>query len=167
MNKYAADPKTTTLEAAKIWLRGEVAAGAKCPCCSQLAMLYKRPLTSAMTRVLIALHRRKSSGDWVHVQRFLSEAKFPPSIAASGDYAKLRYWGFIEQQEGEREDGSSRNGFWRITDKGRAFAKGETRVPGHAFVFADRVLRFDEKRLVDVRDALGKKFRYDDLMRGD
>jgi hypothetical protein len=119
-----------------------------------------------MTRVLIALHRHQPAEEWVHVQKFLAKARFPAAIAASGDYAKLRYWGFIEQQKGEREDGSSRNGFWRITGVGREFVEGKTRVPGHALVFADRVLRLDPDQQVDVRDALGKKFRYDELMQG-
>lgn len=154
------------LERARAFLRQHLKTpqGAHCVLCTQLAKVYYRSLGASMAYVLCLLDRETAPGEWVHVQNLLGKKQLPSAVAASGDYAKLRYWGFIEAQDREREDGSSRNGFWRITDKGRSFARGETRTPSRAVVYADKFLRLDDKKTVSIREAFGKRFNYDDLM---
>jgi hypothetical protein len=159
------DPVIATLNDAKVWLRGEVKEeGAPCPCCGQLAKVYRRALNASMAYVLMLIYRHHPEGS-VHIQKLLSTLKLPSAVAASGDYAKLRYWGFLEQQSGEREDGSSRNGYWQITEAGKRFVLGESKTASHAVIYNDKLLRLDNSDQVDIREVLGKKFRYDELMR--
>src|SRR5947209_7322775 len=98
-----------TLGKARDELRQLVEEGYRCPCCTQFAKVYRRPIHATMARELIALYRTAGT-DWCD----------PPQSAAlrGGDLAKCRYWGLIEAQEGEREDGSDRIGIWRMTDLG-------------------------------------------------
>ena len=153
-------------EPALVWLRNACreAAGARCPFCTQLVKIYDRTINSSMAYVLILLDRHTKPGESVHVQRFLGALKLSSAVAASGDYAKLRYWKCLEQEEARREDGSPRNGYWRITEVGRKFVRGEIRLPRVAKVFSDRLLRLDDETTVSIQESLGRKFRYADLM---
>jgi hypothetical protein len=145
-----------TLAGAREWLRGNVEDGAACPCCGQFAKVYRRKIHSAMARDLIIAYR-KADLDWFHVRTTLGHD--------GGDFAKLAYWQLIVEHPGEREDGSSRAGWWRISLTGEAFALGKSRIPKYARIYNGRLLGFSDDR-VGIRDALGSRFRYDDLMAG-
>lgn len=86
-------------------------------------------------------------------------------VCSSNDGALLRYWGLIEEVPGLRKDGSARVGFYKITDLGKSFASGASRVPSHAYIYDSRLLRLSDEDTVDIREALGKKFNYEELMR--
>lgn len=162
--KFKSDPNTATLEDAKTWLRERLSDGADCPCCNQFTKLYVRSFLATMAYTLIQLNRASREGTpWIHIQEMLTKARAPSSIASSGDYAKMRFWGLIEPCPERREDGSKRNGYWRITDAGRAFVEGKTAIPSHVLVFGDTFLGTSGPP-VTVREALGKKFNYTELM---
>jgi hypothetical protein len=74
--------------------------------------------------------------------------------AAGGDHAKLRYWGLATQ---------GRDGRWEVTRRGRDFALGHIPIPEIAYVFNGVVHSYSEKQ-VYVRDRMGKRFDYDQLM---
>lgn len=141
---------------ARKWLRAEAAAGgAKCPCCTQFTKVYRRPLNSGMARSLIRMYRAAGT-DWQHVPTTTS--------GGSREEGKLRYWRLVEEDRREREDGG-RAGWWRVTNAGRAFVLGQFQVPKHAIIFDARCLRLDSTDgLITIREALGKKFNYAELM---
>lgn len=149
-----------TLGSARRWLREQVKRdGAACPCCSQFAKVYRRGLSSPMALALITAWRRHGYGPW----------HLPTLFGASGDVAKLKYWGFIEPATDElRDDGSPRNGWWQITEAGAGWVQGHDTVPRYAFVFDGRCLGLDTKdpdaQRWSVAQALGKKFNYAELM---
>ena len=146
-----------TLEEAREWLREHVKDGAECPCCTQFAKVYRRKIYSRMARLLI-LAWREAETHWFYLPTTLKDN--------SGDFAKLRYWGLVEEQDGEREDGSKHVGWWRITEKGEAYVKGELAVPKYARIYNGRCLGLVVDETADIRDALGKHFSYSDLMAG-
>lgn len=149
-------PDTVQLGYAKQWLRANLEKGAPCPCCSQFAKVYRRKVNAGMARSLIEMYRLDAK-DWVHV---------PTQIGArSREEGKLAYWGLIEEATDARGDGG-RAGYWRMTPKGVAFARGLTRIPKYALIYDGRVIGFDDTEFVDIRDALGTRFSYDDLMAG-
>lgn len=154
--KTAADQ--ITLAQAREELRARVTDGAVCPCCTQYAKVYRRKITSQVARVLIAMHRDAGTG-WVHL---------PTLIERKGaDEAKARYWGLIEASEDDvREDGSPRVGWWRLTPAGEAFVLDRLRVPKYAHIYDGRCLSLDDTETVSIRDALGTRFDYRDLMAG-
>lgn len=143
-----------TLGSARAWLREQAAEGALCPCCRQLAKIYKRRINSGQARILIKWWRNYGT-----TPVKLSQAVQTPG----GDYAKLRWWGLIEKLPGVREDGGSA-GVWRVTDLGRRFVHGTARIPRAARVYNNTLLRLDAAETVSIREALGAKFDYDELM---
>jgi hypothetical protein len=149
-----------TLKEAQEWLFDNVEEGAECPCCVQLARLYKRSLNSPMARLLIWLVRQHhSDARWYTIHEF-------PLIQGrrgGGDFAKLTYWGLIEEQPKDPEDTEKRtSGIWRPTAKGVDFAHARIRVPKRVHLYNNTQVGWDEEQ-VSIRQALGKKFDYHEL----
>lgn len=162
-------PDHVTLAFGKRWLRERIHKGAPCPLCTQLAKEYSRKITSTMAYALILIYRhsltRPESDPWFHVPEYLTKVCTVGPTVRGGDWAKLTAWGLIEEQEGEREDGSSRTGFYRITERGGAFARGEVTLPKYVVYYDGHVLRTIGDP-VTVSDALGTRFNYRELMQG-
>jgi hypothetical protein len=165
------DPNTTTLAQAQAMLKERAMKGAICPCCRQEVKMYTREITSTMAYTLILLHRHFSvDKSWLHVPKFLSQMSAIGSAVRGGDFAKLRYWGLLEAKQDEkkadkRKDGSKRVGFYRMTDKGHQFVKGEIKIPTAALVYNGKHFGFTPGE-VTIQEALGKEFNYNDLMAG-
>lgn len=165
---FPVPPPLDTLQEAKAWLReAAVGRGANCPCCNRFTKFYKRPISYGMAYVLIMMHRYDVKNTFFHVQEHIAKQPIDDDLKTKvrGDFAKLRYWGFIEEKPGAQEDGNPHNGYWRITDHGRAFVRGEFDVPAHAVTYKTKCLRMIDKKRVTIKDALRKKFHYDKLMR--
>lgn len=153
----------STLREVRDWLRTQAQDGAKCPCCRQNVKIYKRSLSNAPARTMIALYRHDAHRDFVFLPPILDGMKGTPH---QGGYCTLgHYWDLLEQAEGIREDGSSRVGWWKLTDLGARFVRGAATVPKYAHIYNGRRLRLDGPE-VTIRQALGRKFNYDDLMHG-
>lgn len=140
------------------WLRPRVDKGVECPCCTQFVKVYdKRQITAGMARVLIAMyHDGGDENGYVHITKFRH-------IEKGGDTAKLRFWGLIEPMPGRRQDGSTRVGWWRVTNLGKSYVRGTTSVPKYAREFKSNVQKLHGEPRT-IRDALGEKFNYDELM---
>lgn len=156
-----------TLEEAKQVLRSNWEKGAHCPCCHQFVKLYKRKLNSTMAYALVLMsrHPRHSPLDYFHVPEWL--AMFTSSAAIrGGDFSKLRYWGLIEEDQRERDDGSRRAGFYRMTDLGCGFVSQRERVPKYIYLYNQKVVTRanPDTETIDILEALGNKFHYADLM---
>lgn len=132
----------------------------KCPCCKQSVTMRKRPMTNEMARVLIAMYREDPHG-WVHVQS-LKHNNTP--VARGGDATKLKHWGLIEGQQGVKDDGNPRNGYWRLTEAGRQFVEGRLTVPRRVHILLDTCYGKDGEAIT-IHDALGEGFNYQDLFR--
>ncbi len=159
---------TTTIEQAKMWLRAHTGKGGQCPCCHQRVQFYRRTLTTSMAYALIVIDTHfRTSPEWLHVPQYLTEVG-ADEAARGGDYAKLKDWGFIEPQPGKRADDSSRTGFWRITESGKAFVRGEIRAPKIIEMYNQRPTgRSVSDETVSIQEALGTRFDYTKLMAGD
>lgn len=148
-----------TLADAKSWLRERIDEGDKCPCCTQFAKVYRRKIDGGMAHILVQMYRKQNEQDgrWVHV----------PSLGtAGGDPIKTRHWGLIEERQVQREDGSSRAGWWRLTRLGQDFVSNRVRIAKHARLYDGRCLGLDATETVSVLDCLGTKFNYEELMHG-
>lgn len=150
-------PLRATLEDAKNWLRQRVDEGERCPCCNQFAKVYRRSIHATMARTLVIAYREHEL-DWFHLSTLTK------SSGRGGEESKLRYWGLLEEELERRPDGG-RSGWWRITPTGAAFVQGSIEIPKYARIYDGRCLGLDGDK-VSIRDALGKKFNYDELMMG-
>lgn len=147
---------SATLSEARAWLRARVDRGERCPCCTQLAKVYRRKINSGMARSLIAMYQ-VGGKDWIHL---------PTQIGArSREEGKLAYWGLVEEQKDVRPDGG-RAGYWRVTDLGELFIKDRVKLPKYARVFDGRCLSLDPTEKVSIKDAIGDRFDYNELMNG-
>jgi len=144
-----------TLGEARDWLRERIEDGEECPCCRQFAKVYRRRLYATMAHELI-LCWRAGGTDWFYL---------PDTIQRGGDVAKCRYWGLMQEAEGVRDDGSSRHGWWRVTDVGQRFVRGQTSVMSHARIYDGRCLGLVGEPIT-IQEALGQRFDYAELMAG-
>ena len=145
-----------TLGEAKAWLRDWLTDGASCPCCTQRAQVYRRPIYATMARALITLYRAGGAAHPVHLPTVLGRrTNGTGRTMAGGDEAKLAYWGLIAECTEPREDGG-RAGWWQITEAGVRYLHGEP-VPHYALVYDGRCLGLTgEPRTIS--DALGAEF---------
>jgi hypothetical protein len=157
---------TSLLREAREYVELERDEGVTCPCCGQFAKVYRRTIHSAMARSAIDLYQRQAwlgsgfpadigSGNegWTHLTR----AGNP-----GGDEAKLRYWGLLEQRDAEPEHGRTA-GEWRLTKRGVHFVRDALVVPKYALIYNGDCLAH-EGPLIGIRQALGSKFDYKELM---
>lgn len=150
-------PNATLLQI-KNWLRGEAGkpGGAKCPVCEQHVQVYRRKINSGQARSLILMYRIGGL-DWIHL---------PTQIGSrSREEGKLAYWGLVEEEKALRPDGG-RAGYWRVTRLGELFVNNQCTVPKYARVYNQRALSLDTTERVSIKEALGTKFNYNDLMEG-
>lgn len=139
-----------------------------CPACGQLVLRYERPITSSMVLVLFLLykHRYEHGDEFVHVPTLIERSGYPAQMRAAirGDWAKLKYWQMIKAKDETREDGSARNGFWKITSVGQRFIQAQSKVPKFAYIFDHHLYGMSDE-LIDVETCLRRKFSYEELMR--
>lgn len=159
----------STLQETKQYLREHWDEGAECPACTQFVKIYRRKITSSMAYALILLYQYFESNpdqEYVHMNDYLNSIEGLPFPVKSGDNAKLRYWDLLEEKPEQREDGSNRAGFWKLTELGRQFVQGEATVKSHVKVFNSK--RYGELlgEEITIREALGNKFNYNELMGG-
>ena len=151
-----------TLEEAKKYLRYHITKkGAACPCCTQFAKIYKRPLTYSMVHAL-ALIYKSGTKDFFHVEEYLKEEDCSASIR--GDFPKLRFWLMLEAYDESREDGSKRNGYYKITGLGEQFLKGNIAVPSFVKLYNNK--KYGESdEMINIEQAVKNKFNYRELMK--
>lgn len=148
--------KPETLEEAKQILRDGWEKGVECPCCKQFVKLYKRKLNAGMARTMINMYKASNGMmEWLHHTQFRTE---------SNDYSYLQVWELIEEKEKDADDTTKKNsGYWRLTSKGLEFVQLEWTVRSHIKMYNQKFYGFAGKE-VDIRECLGKKFNYEELM---
>jgi hypothetical protein len=136
----------------------ELGKGTECPCCGRFGKEYRRKLNSGMALTLIRIYKSQQR-EWIHVKEYLRMHEYKNSH----DWTLLKYWGLLEPKIAQRDDGSDRNGFHRITQKGIDFVEAKINVQSHIFLYNSGFLGFSGN-MVSIRDALGRHFNYDELM---
>lgn len=155
-----------TVGQARDWLEARMyGEGAECPCCTQFVKVYRRKLNAGMGRVLIKLWH-KAGLEWTYLPHvdYAEGQTEVRAVGHSGEMCMTRFWGLIEPLPNtERNDGSTRVGWWRMTPLGRDFVGGVVQVQKYAIMYAGRCLELDGP-MVGIRDVLGDKFDYSELM---
>lgn len=153
---------STPLGQAKAWLREEIAGdGAPCPCCRKPMKVYRRGISATVAKALINAYRKHRR------EPFHTNTLGLPG----GDFQKLAYRGFLERESKDRDPDAPGVGIYRITEDGVAFVLGTLRVDSHALVVWDPdraetvcVGTTPLKGQISIREALGNRFDYDELM---
>jgi hypothetical protein len=151
----APHPTGSSLLEAREYVRMNRDEGVECPCCGQLAKVYRRTINAGMARTLIEAYRADLARGFIHT----------PSLPCdSHEASQLSWWGLLEEELVRRPDGG-RAGYWRVTDRGVAFVRGAAQVPKYALIYDGDVLG-TAGDLVGIRYCLGKRFDYGELMAG-
>jgi hypothetical protein len=154
-----ADSKSLAQARAEVAQKRWSTSGTRCPCCGQLAKVYRRKINSSMAADLIAMYRAFGR-EW----GYLPDLRKRSSLKGNREESKLRYWGLVEETDDRREDGGHA-GWWRVTELGELFVTRRATVSKYVRVYDAEALSFDGPN-VDITSALGSEFRYDELMRG-
>lgn len=154
---------TDTLSKAKRQVEHLLDHGSHCPCCGQYCKVYSRKFTCEMAAWLIWMYREYATlTKWRHECNYWVDVK--QYSLRGGDYAKTAYWGLTERKPKDPEDTSKRtSGLWRPTVKGVDFVQQRISIPSHAYVYNNEVRWFADSK-VDIIQALGNKFDYEELM---
>lgn len=129
-----------------------------CPHCKRLVKRYRRKLNSNMVMTLMYLYKAGAK-DWVHVEKWLAENNHP----RSGDFHKLIHWNLLEKMYVDREDGSPRNGYYKLNGRSILFIEGKLEVPEKVVMLNGSFEGFEGKH-VNIKDCLPSKFNYQELM---
>jgi hypothetical protein len=147
--------------------------GSRCPCCAQFVKLYRRKITSSMAFALLLMYKElyckcesaSAFERWFHAEDFLRSRSEYRNIRGN-NHSLLVYFGLlIKEEQKEREDGSNRVGLYKLTQAGKGFARGFTRVPEAVYLYNDRLYKYDQNT-VTIHQALKEKFNYNELMDG-
>ncbi len=129
-----------------------------CPCCGRHTQVYKRTIHTAVALQMIRLYRLGGfDGLFVHASRLIPEGQ-----SGSGDLSKAKYWGLLREKPHEIGTKKS-SGYWSLTADGVLFVTRAKMIPQFAHVFDDQVMAFSPE-LISIEQALGKGFKYDELM---
>ena len=147
-----------TIKEAKQFLTERYEEGVTCPCCKQHVKLYKRKLYSTQMHSLIRLVRfdQRVPG-YYHITKI-------SATGHGGDFSKLEPFGLVVQQVNE-DTKKKTSGMWRPTKTGIDFVYGRVKLPAFAKIYNGKVREFATE-MVDIRQALGEKFDYNELMNG-
>lgn len=147
---------------AKNKLARELDRGTHCPCCGQYAKRYKRRIHYTMAKLLIHFYRVNQDQQFMHYTDIIAATGVDEF--RGGDFTKLQLWGLIIEKPKAEDEDKKASGYWKITDKGCAFVEGKVEVPMHAYIYNNRVRGFSDDKFVSIKDCLGKKFSYSELM---
>lgn len=137
-----------------------------CQCCGQNVKLYSRSINHAMAVSILLLARSPAQREGLFTclpKYFASWPKTIGSCFRGGDFMKLKHWNLIEAKPGERDDGSHRNGWWRLTEYGIGFSRGVIGASTYAYVFNDRCYG-QSMAGRHINDCLNKGFNFQELM---
>lgn len=132
--------------------------GYVCKCCGCFVKRYTRSFNSNMALALLCLYKNRDKG-FVHVEKLLQDNGYK----RCGDFSYLKHYFLIEPLLENRPDGSSRNGYYRITGLGVLFAENKCTVQEKFLMFQNKCQGFKGTE-INIVQAFGKKFNYESLM---
>lgn len=136
--------------------------GHSCPVCNQFVKLYKNPISGGTAYCLIQLYKQ-AKGDTF---KYFHVDEIPVPNRVGGSWAKLRYWGLIDEMPKRNDETDSHkksSGYWRITNTGIQFVERKISLPKYIKLYNKQFYGFDGDA-TDIQDALGNKFDYNELM---
>jgi len=132
--------------------------GFVCKCCGSFVKQYTRSFNSNMALCLMLLYRYNMNG-FVKVEDFLIKN----GHKRCGDFSYLVHYRFLEKQGGKRDDGSKRNGYYRLTSLGTFFVEGKVKAKKKFIILNNKLQGFSGDE-ISIKEALGKRFSFDELM---
>lgn len=137
--------------------------GVTCDHCGRLAKMYRKKLGAPAARFLIHLYNVSSRGE--HGRYYTTRELYPRDNKASTEGVCTRFWGLVDVADASNSAGAPAGAF-RLTDLGRRFVQGLEFLPMYVHTYNNEKIGEPEGPLTNIREALSRKFNYDDLMKG-
>ncbi len=134
--------------------------GCQCKICDQNVKLYKRKLNSGMAAALYWMVNF-NDGNWIDIP-----ATAPRFILRTKEYGTLRHWGLVLQCPNNDDPTKKNSGLWKPTLTGIQFVTGILEVPKYIYLYNNEVEGSSDEQ-TKIQEALGDKFDYEKLMRGE
>ena len=132
--------------------------GVNCPCCGRWGKINGYQITSTQVMGMLWMLNNFRKSEWIDI------GKAHKMILRSKPLATLRHWELVEKKPKDLKEDKRASGLWRLTPKGRDFLRKKIALPKYAFVFNSRLVKYS-KQEIDVVQALGKKFSYEEVMK--
>ena len=164
MERYKAmqqDNLFTSLQEATDWVNSNKRKGCVCPCCNQIAKIYKRKLIVNYVLglfYLYKLHKQHPQTEFFHI----SEIKVTNNYFSA--FAQLKCWELITEMDKPIDVKNKRtSGNWKLTEKGKLFVEGKIEVEQHVYMYNAEFLGYSDKK-ISIEEALGSRFNYTEMM---
>ncbi len=132
--------------------------GYTCKCCGTFIKEYTRSFNCNMAVLLLRLYKHGKTG-FVHIEKFLAENGY----SRCGDFSYLVHYKLLQKLNEDRPDGSSRNGYYKLTGTAVMFIEKKLTVSAKFKMFNGKFMGFEGEQ-IDIITALGKRFSYNELM---
>ena len=133
-----------------------------CPTCGRHSRMYKRKLHTGIALALIKLFHAGGAQDFVHISSIMTKKD---EEISGFDISIARFWKLVETREKAPDKRTKSSGQWKLTRHGQAFVMNQLKIQKYAMLFDNRCTGFygDD---VGIKDCLGNKFNYEELMKG-
>jgi hypothetical protein len=160
VEKYAKQDSISEAKA-KLFQKDIIKKGRPCPVCQQNVKMYWKKIDSQMAYHLIKIHKLSKT---VNKEYFHVENDLDIPLKVGGAWAKLRWWGLIEEKPKDADNTTSRtSGYWKITDRGIRFVTKQMTLPMYVKLYNGKARGSDGKQ-VTIEDCLADKFNYVELI---
>ena len=140
------------IEIVRAWMAPQLEQGTSCPCCDRFTKIYKRKFNSGMACFLIDFYKKYGTS----AVNMSDHHPVDQQRAHHQEYEKLPHWGLLT-----RTDSSPH--LWSVTPLGVLFLRGETGISKWVWL-KHGVCVQKSKDKINIRQALGSKFDYKELM---
>lgn len=133
----------------------------RCPTCNRLLKTYKYKFSKQMAFSLIQLYKstKNHTEGWIHGTTFFE--RWSKTKVRHWEY--LRYWGLIERKLDQPADSNpSGVGYYRITEKGIDFLKGNIKIPQKCKYSLREVVGFEGAE-ISINEGYDEPFNFEEF----
>jgi hypothetical protein len=135
--------------------------GGHCPCCDRWGKIYGYSITKANTKALLWLCvKQKDCNGYVNVRNNV------PDYVLRSTLSTLSWWGLVERPIVDASDldekKNKHDGYWRVTELGKQFARGLIQMPKRVFIY-NNMLQGVSTQTVYIKDCV-EGFNYEEMM---
>jgi hypothetical protein len=132
--------------------------GGNCPCCDRTGKYNAFSITKKNAQALIWIYYNGDEHGWVNTAN-----NAPRDFMRAKTFSNMRYWGLIEPYPNDDKEKRG-SGYWRITNKGIKYLKGEMPLPYKAYIYNRTLMGYGEKE-VFFTECFKEYFKLDETRR--
>jgi len=122
-----------TLIEAQEFISENIFDGVDCPCCEQLVKVQTQYFHKSLTEALFWIYFASSKVHTKHHHMNIHKTFAQLELSGLSSYSKLEYWGLIKKHKSEK-------GYWKITEKGKSYLKGELKIKSKVLTYNGKVV---------------------------